>query len=193
MKDLYEAVRAHDAARVEALVEADPSLAIFAAVMQRDVRGDTQTGTARLEELLAGNRSLVLAVSPDGWTPLHLAAFFGNESAARVLLNKGASPAERSTNAMENLPLHAAAAGRHANLVKLLIEHGSPVGARQHGGWTALHAAAQNGDVAMAEILVSAGADVSARAENNQCAMDLALTKGHRQMVEFLEAHGARL
>jgi ankyrin repeat protein len=185
MNQLYEAVRANDAARVQALVEADPTLAIFAASMQGD--------TARLEQLLAGNRSLVTAVSADGWTPLHLAAFFGRDDAARLLLNKGASPAARSTNALENLPLHAAAAGRHANMVKLLIEHGSPVGARQHGGWTALHAAALNGDVAMAEILVSAGADVAARAENNQGAMDLALTKGHQQMVDFLEAHGAGL
>jgi ankyrin repeat protein len=189
MNELYEAVRANDSARVQALLEADPTLAIFAAAMQ----GATQGETTHLDELLAANRSLVSAVSPDGWTPLHLAAFFGAADAARALLNKGASPSARSTNAMQNLPLHAAAAGGHANLVKLLIEHGSPVGARQHGGWTALHAAAQSGDVGMAEILISAGADVSARADNNQCALDLALTKGHQPMVEFLEAHGAIL
>jgi len=185
MNELYEAVRAHDPARVQAIVDADPTLAIFAAAIEGN--------TARVEELLAANRTLVSAVSPDGWTPLHLAAFFGSADTARALLNKGASPATRSTNAMQNLPLHAAAAGRHADLVKLLIEHGSPVGAPQHGGWTAVHAAAQNGDLAMAEILVSAGADVSVRADNNQCALDLALTKGHQKMVEFLEAHGAKL
>jgi ankyrin repeat protein len=185
MNELYEAVRAHDQARVQTLVDADPSLAIFAAAMQGD--------SARVEQLLAANRSLISAISPDGWTPLHLAAFFGGADAARALLNKGASPSARSTNAMQNLPLHAAAAGRHAALVKLLIEHGSPADARQHGGWTALHAAAQNGDIAMAEILIAAGADVSVRAENHQCALDLALTKGQQQMVEFLEAHGAHL
>jgi uncharacterized protein len=185
MNELYEAVRAKDSARVQALVDADPSLAIFAAAMQGD--------STHVEQLLAANRSLISVISPDGWTPLHLAAFFGAADAARALLNKGASPASRSTNAMQNLPLHAAAAGRHADLVKLLIEHGSPVDARQHGGWTSLHAAAQNGDAAMAEILISAGADVSARAENHQCALDLALTKGQQQMVEFLEAHGAKL
>src|SRR5580658_1801588 len=170
MNELYEAVRAQDQARIQAIVDADPSLAIFAAAMQGDAE--------QVEALLAANRSLVSAVSPDGWTPLHLAAFFGGADAARALLNKGASPAARSTNAMQNLPLHAAAAGRHAAMVKLLIEHGSPVSARQHGGWTALHAAAQSSDLAMAEILISSGADVSARADNNQCALDLALTKG---------------
>lgn len=185
MNELYEAVQTHDSARIQDLVNADPSLAIFAAAMQGEAAG--------VEELLAANRSLVTAVTPDGWTPLHLAAFFGATDAARALLNKGASPSARSTNAMQNLPLHAAAAGRHAAIVALLIEHGSPVDARQHGGWTALHAAAQNGDLALAEILVSAGADVFARAGNNQCALDLALTKGQQPMVEFLEAHGARL
>ncbi len=84
MNPLYEAVRAGDAARVQAIVEADPSLAIFAAAMQGD--------SARLEELLAANRSLVSAVSPDGWTPLHLAAFFGGADAARLLLNKEPRP-----------------------------------------------------------------------------------------------------
>jgi uncharacterized protein len=185
MNELYEAVRAGDRARVQTIVEADPALAIFAAAMLGD--------TARVEELLAANRSLVTAVSPDGWTPLHLAAFFGGAEAARTLLNTGASPGARSTNAMQNLPLHAAAAGRHTGIAKLLIDHGAPVDARQHGGWTALHAAAQSGDLELAQMLVAAGAEIGARADNNQCALDLALTKGQQQMVEFLEARGAKL
>lgn len=185
MNALYEAVRSGDRARVRSIVEADPTLAVFAAAMLGD--------SAWLEELLTGNRSLVTAVSPDGWTPLHLAAFFGGLEAARTLLNKGASPAARSINAMQNLPLHAAAAGKHAKLAKLLIDHGAAVDARQQGGWTALHAAAQNGGLELAEVLIAAGADLSARAGNNQCALDLALTKGQQKMVEFLETHGAAL
>ena len=75
------------------------------------------------------------AVSSDGWTPLHLAAFFGKGDAARLLLNKGASVTARSTNQMANTPLHAAAAGKHAEIVKLLLDHGANANARQHGGW----------------------------------------------------------
>ena len=82
MKELFEAVRAGDLARVQALVAADPSLAIFAAAILGD--------SPRLEELLTVNRSLVSAVSSDGWTPLHLAAFFGKGAAARLLLNRPA-------------------------------------------------------------------------------------------------------
>src|SRR5580704_18746268 len=105
MKELFEAVRAGDTARVKELVAADPSLAIFAAAIQGD--------TAQLTELLTANRSLIGLYSADGWTPLHLAAFFGKTEAARLLLNKGALVNMRSTNQMENMALHAAAAGRH--------------------------------------------------------------------------------
>lgn len=189
MRELYAAVRAGDPALVQGLVqkivEADPSLAFFAAVLQGDV--------AQLETLLAANRSLVSVLSSDGWTPLHLAALFGRLEAARLLMNKGAEVSARSGNAMENSPLHAAAAGRAADVAKLLIERGASPNARQNGGWTPLHAAAQNGDVAFARVLIDSGADVSIRADNQQSALDLALLKGHQGMVEFLESRGARL
>ena len=84
MKELFEAIRAGDSSRVAALVAADPSLAIFAASIQGDTAQDRRT---------AGRQSI--AWSPrcrsDGWTPLHLAAFFGKADAARLLLNKGAA------------------------------------------------------------------------------------------------------
>jgi ankyrin repeat protein len=185
MKELFEAVRAGDLSRVAGLVEADPSLAIFAATILGNA--------AQIEELLASNRSLASVLSSDGWTPLHLAAFFGKEEAARLLLNKGAVVNARSTNQMQNTPLHAAVAGKRTSVAKLLIEHGAAVNSRQHGGWTPLHAAAQNGDVELARELVAGGADVLARAENNQSALDLALTKGQQGMVDFLEANGASL
>lgn len=185
MKELFEAVRAGDQVRVKELVAANPQLAIFAASILGDVD--------ELNALLTANRSLVGLLSEDGWTPLHLAAFFGKADAARLLLNKGALVNAKSNNPMQNMPLHAAAAGRHTEVVKLLIEHGAPVNARQHGGWSPLHAAAQNGDLEIAKALVAGGADVNARAENNQMPLDLALAKGQQAMVDYLESNGAKL
>jgi ankyrin repeat protein len=184
MRELYDAIRASDAAKVRAAVEADPGLAVFAAAMQGDA--------AQLEALLTGNRSLASAVSTDGWTPLHLAAHFGRADAVRVLINKGADVAARSANAMANMPLHAAAAGRSAEVAKLLMERGAGPNARQNGGWTPLHAAAQNGDTELARALAEGGADVNIRADNQQTPLDLALTKGQQAMVELLESLGAK-
>lgn len=185
MKELHEAARAGDAARIEALVQADPTLAIFGAAMLGDV--------AKLEALLTGNRSLVSAVSPDGWSALHLAAFYGKLDAAKLLLNKGADAKLRSTNAMNNMAIHAASAAGHTPIVKLLIDVGTPANAQQAGGWTAIHAAAQNGYLEMAKMLIENRANPSVRADNQQRPIDLALLKGRQDMVELLESYGASL
>jgi uncharacterized protein len=218
MKQFFDAIKSGDTSQVTALLDQDPALAnaeengqpaIFTAKYYRqqpiadlleargaklDVFVAAMLGrTKELEDMITANRGLISQISRDGWTPLHLAAFFDSEPAARLLLNKGASANVRSTNAMTNMPLHAAAAGRSLAVVKLLLEFGAASDAQQHGGWTALHAAAQNGDVPMAALLIENGADVNVRAENSQRPLDLALTKGHQSMVEYLESKGARL
>jgi ankyrin repeat protein len=185
VQPFYEAFRAGDRVRVKELVADNPTLAIFSAALFGDC--------GEIAELLAGNRSLVSAVSPDGWLPLHLAAHFGHVDAARTLLNKGAQVNACSTNASRNTALHAAVAGRSSAVASLLLEAGADANARQHGGWTALHSAAQSGDLELARVLVEAGADVNTRAENQQRPLDLALTHGKQAMVDFLESHGARL
>ena len=217
MKDLFEAIRSGDAAAVESMLDHDPALAsatdaaglpalavafyhrkpdIAQLLERRGARFDLFLGAMagkpdEVRRALEASAESVNHYSADGWTALHLAAFFGSVECARILLDAGAKVNERSQNPMGNMPLHAAAAGRQIEIVRLLLERGAWVNARQHGGWTALHAAAQNGDIAMAELLIGAGADVMARADNQQLPWDLALTKGHQQMVEILEHYGA--
>lgn len=218
MQELFDAIKAGDLSKVTALLDQDPSLAnaysngvsviLTAKFLRRDdmvklletrgavldVFASAALGrTARIEELVSGNRSLATALSTDGWTPLHLAAFFGQLDTAKALLNRGAQVNARSTNAMQNLPVHAAAAGGRVAMVKLLVDFGASVNARQNGGWAPIHAAAQNGNVEMAEVLASGGADLSLRADNQQRAIDLALTRGCQAMVTFLESKGASL
>ncbi|MBV9307180.1 MAG: ankyrin repeat domain-containing protein, partial [Acidobacteriaceae bacterium] len=105
----------------------------------------------------------------------------------QALLDKGAPIDARSTNAMKNTPLHAAAAGGKTDLVQVLLQRGADVNARQEGGWTALHAAAQAGNRPMVETLIAGGADLQARAANNQSPLDLALLKRHGEIVALLE------
>lgn len=144
-------------------------------------------------EAIDRDRSLVTAHSGDGWTPLHLAAFFGHPEVANALLDRGAGVNARSTNSMKNTPLHAAAAGGNIELMRLLLERGADANATQEGGWTALHAASQSGNRAMVELLLAHGAHINTRAENNQAALDLALTKGHQDIARLLEELGAKL
>ena len=167
------------------LLEFRPDLDFFEAC----VAGQTAKVMSQIEE----TAGLLQAHNTDGWTPLHLAAFFGHAELAEALFDKGASIHARSTNAMKNTPLHAAAAGGKTDLVKLLLKQGADANARQEGGWTALHAAAQAGNRPMVETLIAGGADLQARAANNQAPLDLALLKGHGEIAALLEELGGTL
>ncbi len=137
--------------------------------------------------------SLLEQHSSDGWTPLHLAAFFGHSDLANALLDRGAKVDAVSTNAMKNTPLHAAAAGGKTELVQLLLKRGANPNARQEGGFAPLHSAAQAGNREMVEALLADGADINARAANNQCPLDLAMMAGKQEVVALLEELGAKL
>lgn len=114
------------------------------------------------------------ACSPDGFTPLHLSCFFGHFHCAQLLIREAADVNAVADNPMAVAPIHSAAAGRHLDIVKLLLDNGACINARQHGGWTALHAAAMNGDQAMLDALLDAGADAGLKSDDGRTAADMA-------------------
>ncbi len=113
--------------------------------------------------------------------------FSGILNVASALLDRGADVNARSTNAMKNTPLHAAAAGSQVELVRLLLDRGADANSPQEAGWTALHSAAQSGNREMVEVLLAHGAHINTRAQNNQAALDLALTNGRQDVARLLE------
>ena len=97
-------------------------------------------------------------ISADGFTPLHLAAFFRRKAAARFLLAHGADPDAKAENQSEVRPIHSACAARDAGMVRILLAAGANPDIAQTGGHTALHAACLHADEAMIRALISAGA-----------------------------------
>jgi uncharacterized protein len=149
--------------------------------------------TSDILEQINRDPSLLQAHSTDGWTPLHLAAFFGHRDLADALLDLGAPVNARATNAAKNTPLHAAAAGGHAQVVELLLKRGADPNVTQEGGFVALHSAAQSGNRDIVAALLANGADANVRAANNQSPLDLALSHGHHDVAALLEELGAKL
>jgi uncharacterized protein len=214
--ELFAAIRTGDEAAVERLLATEPTLAAardpdgLTAVMlaryfsfSRTVildrllaaRGDDDldvfeaaaTGrTTRLRDLLAGDLALARAWSTDGFTPLHLAAFFGAEPAADLLLDAGADPDIASHNDQAVHPLHSAVAGHAFGIARRLVEAGADVDAIQRDGFRPLHAAAQNGDELMVELLLRAGANPSLPAGDGRIAADFAQEAGHGSLAERL-------
>ena len=117
---------------------------------------------ARLEALFREDSELAKARSPDGFTALHYAAFFGSPEAVRALVAAGADVEARSTNeefAPEATPLHSAVAAGRMDNAQALLEEGADPNVRQHGGFTPLMQAEQRGDLDLAELLIRHGAN----------------------------------
>jgi ankyrin repeat protein len=167
---------------VAVLLEAGPELDLFEA----SALGNRDRAAAALD----ADPDQVSAWSPDGFTALHLAVFFGHGPTARMLIARGADVQAVSRNPMEVMPLHSAAAGRSRASVEAVLDADVDVDARSHGGFTALHDAAQNGDRAIVELLLERGADPDATDERGRTPRALATEQGHLDVADLLEARG---
>ena len=215
--EFFAAVDAGDAETVVRMVAADPSLAsargedgvsallharyrfqraaldaLLAAEPEMDVFDAAALGHIdRLRARLVEDPSRATAFAADGFTALHLAAFFGKAEAARVLLDAGASVATYGRNEFANRPLHAAAAGQHVEICRVLLAAGADVNSSQHAGFTPLHEAAGSGDVELAELFLSAGADPRAVTVDGRTPADVADAAGHPDLAGRLRAVAA--
>lgn len=142
---------------------------------------------ARVEDRLAATPEALSAPGPDGWTPLHLAVFFGRDAVARRLILAGADVQAFSTNAVGNQPLHAAIAGEQAlELVHALLEAGADVNAVAAGGVTPLHLAAAYGHDELVAVLRAHGASTVAKTENGLTPAAMAADRGHLGLAAAL-------
>lgn len=123
------------------------------------------------------------ALSADGFRPVALAVAFGHNDIVRKLLDLGADPNLPSPALANVPPLQSAVFGRNLEGLKLLIEAGAEVNARQGGGFTALMGAAQNGDDSMVAYLLECGADPAAQSDEGKTALDLAGTEDVRGLL----------
>lgn len=172
------AAYAHMRALVADLLDAGTTLDVFdAAALDR---------VERLQELLDEDPARREEMAPDGFTPLHLAAFFGQVKATELLLNRGAPCEVVSDNALAVRPINAAASGAHTVVVHLLLDHGADVDASMAGGFRPLHAAAHQGEADMVRLLLERGADPNARTDDGRTPLDVATDEATRAVLTSL-------
>ena len=161
---------------MEPILAAGPELDVFDAAAVGDVD--------RLRTLLDDDPELVNDVASDGFTPLHLASYFGQPKVVELLLARSANPDAIATSGSELRVLNSAAAGGHHSIAHLLLDHGAEVDPRQTGGFTPLHEAAHKGDVVMVHLLLERGADPGATTDDGHTAADLAAS--YPKVLELL-------
>jgi len=215
--DLLAAVRAKNTEAARRLLDAEPALkdarapsgelVVLAALqvgadeiarllVERGARLDAFAAAAlgevaALEARLEAEPGAARAHGPDGWTALHLAAFFGREPAARLLIERGAEPGAISRNPTAGTPLHTAAARGHAKVAALLIERGAAVSGTAGGGWTPLHLAAAAGHAGVVALLIERGADLQAREAGGRTPLGIATATHHAEVAALLRRAGA--
>ena len=214
LQDLFSAVDSGQIDRVRELVASEPGLVNakndsgFSAVLYSTYRGRNEiakllidkgatlnvfeaaaTGSQdKLEQLLQKDPSLRNAWSYDGWTPLHLAVFFGRINIAHFLLSKGVDINVPSRTNEHVTPLHSALANpNNAAIAQVLIERGADVNVIQGLGYTPLHYAATYGAEGIVRALLQRSADVTVKNNEGKTAYDIAREKGHATVAELLK------
>jgi len=165
---------------VDILLSADPEMNVFDAAALGDA--------ALVTGLLDTHPDFLRAHAADGFTLLHLAAFFGRAEIVDLLLARGATVDAVSDNPMRVRPLHSAAAAGQTVVVESLLRAGADPDARQEGGWTALHQAALSGNEAMVRLLLEFDADREILSDDGRTAAAMAAAKGFIAVAMLLES-----
>lgn len=130
-----------------------------AAVNRRNKFGDTALMGACIKGKLGVVKLLLdhgAEINPEGWTPLHYAAFEGRTEVLKYLIDKGAKKDAIAPNGYSALML--AVRGRHAETARAMLYADPEVNLRTETGDTALKLARDKGDAGLVDLLKRAGA-----------------------------------
>jgi ankyrin repeat protein len=137
-------------------------------------------------------------ISPDftqpnsNFTLLMFAAREGHIAVVRYLLDAGATIDTGGLKAAGTAMMQSVE-NRKADIVKVLLDHGAKVSARDPAQNTAMFYAASNNDTEMLDLLLSHKADVNVHNMNSHTPLHSAAREGHAEAIHWLVNHGCEL
>ncbi|XP_067373293.1 ankyrin-3-like isoform X24 [Channa argus] len=133
------------------------------------------------------SKMMVNRTTESGFTPLHIAAHYGNINVATLLLNRGAAVDFMARN--DITPLHVAGKRGNSTMVKLLLDRGAKIDAKTKDGLTPLHCGARSGHEKVVEILLDRGAPILSKTKNGLSPLHMATQGDHLNCVQLLLQH----
>jgi glycerophosphodiester phosphodiesterase len=130
----------------------------------------TKSNFTRIVKLLVDAGVDINWQDATGETALHIAARFGHEDCAKILLegsNDQKADIELAENSFSWTPLHVACVDGHLSIVELLIAAGAEINKLDASGWTAREHAALRGHISIAERLAEASLEVESSASED--------------------------
>ncbi|XP_077974410.1 uncharacterized protein LOC120329316 isoform X2 [Styela clava] len=149
---------------------------------------------------------LVEAMDKQQMTPLHIAAVYGHNDIAELLMHMGANI--RCKDEENGTPLHLASGEGHLEIVELLISKAQQdfgdkfvitmLKDKDNDGNTALHLAVDSGHLDITRYMVEKAKSLeksllNSKRRNRETPLHLAANNGHLQIVKLLAIHGARV
>ena len=171
MAEIFELIDAGDAEGLRDLLRADPAAAAahdergLSAVMRAAYRGGDVFAAVRDGEPALGPFDRIVvgrsddlpepdAWTPDGFTPLHIAAFVDNVDAARALLEAGADPNVLATASFARVtPLGTCSFAGALGVARVLLQHGADPHIGEGGSYTVEAEALARGNTELAALI----------------------------------------
>lgn len=126
--------------------------------------------------------------SDGGWKPIHAAVYNEFPKLTQLLVEKGADLSPQCQELKKYTPLHILIATEEPpmDLIKLLVDSGAKVNAKNESGGTPLHLAAFWGHFQIVKYLVKEGAKFDVQNNKGKNAMEMAAAYGHADIAEWL-------
>ncbi len=189
---LVDAVKAGDAARMRAIIDAGADVNAAEPDGATPLHWAAYGADVEAARLLLEAGAVANTGNRYGVRPLSLACIAGSPGVVAALLDAGANP--NSTLTEGETALMTAARSGNVAVVELLLDAGAHVNAQEDWkGQTALMWAAAEGHAAVIPALVRYGADIGARSKRGFTALLFAAREGRTGVVQTLLEAGADL
>lgn len=148
-------------------------------------------GSEEAVKILVNANVRVNHEEPGGVTPLRLAVWSNNTQIVRILMNANARIVH------SHHLLHSAVSNNNLDIVKILVECGSPLNVRDDQGHTPLMIACSRKNLCITKYLLANGADVNAsshidgKTALHVCVQDVREARSVNLLVEVLVKYGA--